>query len=103
MDFRFRILDLRTDWPATQLAYNIFNPQSKFQNLNDFITKRTFRIGDWGVINYLPKERLRGLFLNHKMHPSVLYAGFFGLGGINGAFFAVADRNEPDPFDAFAD
>jgi len=26
-------LDLRTNWPYSQLAVNIFNPQSKFQNL----------------------------------------------------------------------
>jgi hypothetical protein len=33
LDFRIRILDLRSDRPAAQLASNIFNPQSKFQNL----------------------------------------------------------------------
>ena len=33
LDFRIRILDLRTDCPTKQLAFNIFNPQSKFQNL----------------------------------------------------------------------
>jgi hypothetical protein len=33
LDFRILILDLRKDWPDRQLASNIFNPQSKFQNL----------------------------------------------------------------------
>ncbi len=32
LDFRIRILDLLTDWPVEQFAFNIFNPQSKFQN-----------------------------------------------------------------------
>jgi hypothetical protein len=29
LDFRIRILDLITDWPVEQFAFNIFNPQSK--------------------------------------------------------------------------
>jgi hypothetical protein len=33
LDFRIRILGLRTGQPVTQLASNIFNPQSKFRNL----------------------------------------------------------------------
>jgi phosphoribosylaminoimidazole carboxylase (NCAIR synthetase) len=33
LDFRIRILDLRTDQPAAQVASNNFNPQSKIQNL----------------------------------------------------------------------
>jgi hypothetical protein len=37
------------------------------------------------------------------MNPSVLCAGFFGFGVINGAFFAETDRYEPRPFDAFSD
>jgi len=31
LDFRIRILDLRTDWPATQLDSDIFNPQSEIK------------------------------------------------------------------------
>jgi len=33
LDFRIRILDLNADWLIKQFAFNIFNPQSKFQNL----------------------------------------------------------------------
>jgi hypothetical protein len=33
LDFRILILDLKAAWPIKQFAFNIFNLQSKFQNL----------------------------------------------------------------------